>query len=394
MRDRLRIALLIESSRAHGRKMLQGIAAYAQTHGPWSTYCCERLISHAAPESLMQWKPDGLIARIVSRKLAQQIREMRLPTVDLCDMHEIEGVPAIRSNHRATAQMAANHLLEAGLQHFAYCGFAGLPYSDQRCVYFVRHLSELGYGTNVYVDPHPPRIACMSQFETNHLGRTKALVGWLRSLPKPVGLMACNDMRAQQVLDACGEAGIVAPDEVAVIGVDNDSVLCELSNPPLTSIDLNGQQAGYLAAATLDRMIRKHETPEPVTWIDPLWAVPRRSTDVLAIADEHVVAALHMIREGACDGIRVCDLVKTLAISPSTLERRFLKHLGRSPMAEIVRVRLREAQYLLAKTNLPLVEIAQRTGFHNVECLCNLFKAKVGVTPGQYRKESQLSPLR
>jgi LacI family transcriptional regulator len=144
MRNRLRVALLIESSRGHGRDMLRGIAAYAQTHGPWSTYCCERLISHAAPKSLAHWKPDGLIVRIASRKLAQQIREMHLPTVDLCDVHDIEGVPSIRSDHRATAQMAANHLLEAGLRHFAYCGFAGLQYSDQRCVYFVRHLSELG----------------------------------------------------------------------------------------------------------------------------------------------------------------------------------------------------------------------------------------------------------
>jgi LacI family transcriptional regulator len=284
--------------------------------------------------------------------------------------------------------MAARHLLECGLQHFAYCGFEGLPYSDERSACFVRYLDELGYRVNVYVDPHPPRSSSTSSFEAKHLLRSEPLSAWIKSLPKPVGLMACNDIRAQQVLDTCSEDGIAVPDEVALIGVDNDQVLCELSHPPLSSIDLNGHQAGYMAAATLDRMIRKGNVPDRATLIEPLGAVVRQSTNVLATADADVVAAVRLIHERACSGIQVRDVVEALALSHSTLERRFAKCLGRSPKAEIIRVRIREAQYLLAKTTLPLVEIAKRTGFNNVECFCTLFKEKTGRTPGQHRTES------
>ena len=390
MSKRLRIALLIESSRAHGRDMLLGIAAYARAHGPWSFYCSERVISTAAPARLKDWRPDGIIARVESRKLCKQIKAMHLPTVDLCGIHKISGVPVIGTDHCATVKLAANHLLECGLQHFAYCGFAGLLYSDERSDHFVRHLTEAGYETSVYADSHPPHISNASTFEAKYLLRTELLLQWIRSLPKPVGIMACSDIRAQQVLDACGEGGIVVPDEVAVIGVDNDHVLCELSTPPLSSVDLNGQQAGYLAASMLDRMIREGHVPDKVTTIKPLGVVVRRSTDVLMIADVDVATAVSLIRERACSGIQVRDVLEVLAISPSTLERRFAKCLGRSPKAEIIRVRLREVQYLLAKTNLSLVEIAHRTGFNNVECICNLFKEKMGHTPGQYRRESRM----
>jgi len=391
MFKRLRIALLIESSRAHGRDMLHGIAAFARAHGPWSMYLSERLISTAAPPRLKHWKPDGIIARIESRQLLDQIRAMRVPVVDLCGICESRDIPVVATNHRVAAQFAADHLMECGLEHFGFCGFSGLAYSDERCKHFVQHLAEARRKTSVYVDLHPPRMSRTSAVEAKYLLRNESLRAWVKSLPKPVGVMACNDMRAQQVLDACGECGIAVPDEVAVIGVDNDNVLCELSSPPLSSVDLNGQQAGYIAAATLDKMIRKGGVPDKITLIEPLGVVVRRSTDVLAITDDDVAAAVRLVRDRACSGLRVRDIVATLAISPSTLERHFAKHLGRSPKAEILRIRIREAQYLLAKTNLSLIEIAQRTGFNRVEGLCSLFKEKMGLTPGQYRRESRVA---
>ena len=144
------------------------------------------------------------------------------------------------------------------------------------------------------------------------------------------------------MIDVCGNGGISVPDEVAVIGVDNDNLLCELSNPPLSSVDLNGQQAGYLAATTLDAMLRKGKSPDKVTMIEPLEVVVRRSTNVLAGADEDLGTAVRLIRERACSGIQVCDLTEALAISPSTLNRRFAKCLGRLPKDEIIRVRILE----------------------------------------------------
>jgi len=225
--------------------------------------------------------------------------------------------------------------------------------------------------------------------EVKGLLHDNALAEWIRSLPKPLGLMACNDLRAQQVLNACGAYGILVPDDVAVIGADNDDVLCGLSDPPLTSIDPNARRMGYEAATLLERMLHGHAPPTEKILVEPTGVVVRQSTDVLAIADRAVAKAVGFIREHACDAINVEDVCQQTRLSRSTLERRFVGLLGHSPKAEILRIRLQHVKKFLIETDHPLAKIAHLTGFTHVENMCKFFKSRTGQTPGQYRKEPQ-----
>jgi LacI family transcriptional regulator len=212
---------------------------------------------------------------------------------------------------------------------------------------------------------------------------------WIEELPKPVGLMACNDIRAQQVLTTCRTIGVAVPDEVAVLGVDNDDVLCDLSDPPLSSVVPDTRKIGYEAASLLERMMGGEPAPEPLTTIPPLGVVTRRSTDVLAIDDRAISSAVRFIREHACEGITVEDVLEELPYSRSVFERRFTKIFGRTPKAEILRTQLDRVKRLLAETDLPLKQIASKAGFQHPEYMSVAFKERTGQTPGQYRRASQ-----
>jgi LacI family transcriptional regulator len=204
--------------------------------------------------------------------------------------------------------------------------------------------------------------------------------------------MAPNDVRAQQVLNACTRRGIAVPDEAAVIGVDNDEVLCELSDPPLSSVDLDGREIGHQAAFMLDEIINGRRLSTPHVRIKPRGVVVRQSTDVLAISDAAVARAMHFIRLHACDGIGVENVVEQAGLSRRTLERRFLKALGRSPSDEIARVRLRHIKELLHTTDFSLSKIAALAGFRYVESMHYFFKENAGQTPGQYRRKETSRP--
>jgi len=310
---------------------------------------------------------------------------MNLPTVDLRGRHRIEGVPVVATERGVQARAAAQHLLECGFRHFAYCGFGGLNFSDERRDDFVQYLAEQGYDASVHDSPRQQRTFDTSTIEARAILSSDALVRWLQSLPKPVGMMACNDIRAQQVLNACRTNDIAVPDDVAIIGVDNDEVLCGLCVPALSSIDTNPYRLGYEAAALLDRMMNGHRSAADIILTEPARVVERKSTDVLAIDDPDVRSALRFIREHACEGITVNDVLKHVELSRATLKRRFATLLGRSPKTEILRLQLGRVKDILAMTELPLQRVAELAGFNHVEHMCKLFKKKTGHTPGQYR---------
>jgi LacI family transcriptional regulator len=389
---RLRIALLIESTSAIGRALQRGIAAYARAHGPWSFYQQLRAMHDTLPDWLKRQDCQGILARIESPKLIDQIRTVDLPTVDLLGIHELKGIPTVSSDHEAVANAAADELLGRAFRRFAFCGYPGLEHSDQRCHYFVARMAAEGCQTSVYQPSRFRRPANISATLNRGLLDEEDVAAWLTSLPKPVGLMAPNDVRAQQVLNACARCGIAVPDEVAVIGVDNDEVLCELSDPPLSSVDLGGQEIGRQAAMVLDQMINGQAAPTGHIRVKPRGVVARQSTDVLAIADPTVARAEHFIRLHACDGIGVEPVLEHVGLSRRTLERRFRKALSRSPSDEITRIRLNRIKELLQTTDFALAKIAELAGFRYVESMHYFFKENMGQTPGQYRKRESHAP--
>ena len=203
--------------------------------------------------------------------------------------------------------------------------------------------------------------------------------------------MACYDSRGQQLLEACRFAGLAVPDEVAVIGVDNDDLLCEFSDPPLTSIQTNAVKTGYQAAELLERMMSGVDVGAEVQLIEPLNIQVRLSTDVLAVEDKIVSEAVRFIREHAYDDIQVQDILEQLSISRRVLESRFKKALDRTPHDEIVDVKVKYVKKLLVETKLSLSEIAERAGFKHTEYMSVVFMRATGIRPGKYREQNRLS---
>jgi LacI family transcriptional regulator len=212
---------------------------------------------------------------------------------------------------------------------------------------------------------------------------------WLQGLPKPVGVMACYDIKGQQLLDVCRDVDIAVPEQVAVIGVDNDVRLCRLCSPPLTSVVPDTRRAGYEAAQLLDRMMLGDAVDAHGVLIPPTGIAKRRSSDVNAIQDHDIVTAMRYIREHACDGITVADVLRVVPLSRRMLEYRFHKFVGRSPHAEIVRIQIERTCQLLRETTLSLAQIAGRTGFSHANYLSVAFKKQVGISPLAYRIKSQ-----
>ena len=388
MAERRRIALLIEWSRAYGRGVLAGIAKYAKAHETWKIYQTERRLCDAAPGWLKDWQGDGIIARIENEELLQEIRQLDVPVVDLFEHRSTEGIPGIIPDNGSIARLAADHLIERGLEHFAYCGLPGVYSSDVRGECFVEYLDQAGYEVHVYENPQRSASSFISTSEDYELRCEETVASWVGSLPKPVGLMACNDLRAHQVLMACSDRNIAVPEELALIGVDNDELICELCHPPLTSIEQDTEGVGYRAASLLDRLLDGEPPSEEPILVEPLGVVARQSTDIVAVGDADVAAAVHYIRGHACDGIQVGDVLQHVQISRSTLERRFTKLLGRSPKAEILRVQLDRVKHLLSMTDYPLARIAELAGFEYMESMCECFKRVTGQTPGQFRSGS------
>lgn len=370
------VAILIETSNAYARGLLQGVVHYIREHRPWSFHLMEQGRGDDPPPWLAGWEGDGIIARIETPCIARAVVRTGLPAVDLSAARLVPALPWVETNDEEIARLAADHLVERGFKRFAFCGDARFNWSVWREKYFVARLRAAGHDCVCY---RPMVVAEDVAAEAGSLTR------WLRTLPKPVGIMAGYDIRGQQVLDACRGAGLAVPDEVAVIGVDNDTLLCELASPPLSSVIPNAHGAGYEAAALLDRMMAGKRVAATARLIAPLGIAERQSTDVLAVDDRAVARAVQYIREHACEGINVGDVLATVPLSRRVLEQRFQRLLGHTPREEILHVRLNRVKQLLAETDLPLYLVAERTGFEHAEYLSVLFKRETGRTPSAFR---------
>ena len=373
MRARPAVALLVETSNAYARGLLEGVMAYVREHRPWSIYLPEQGRGAAPPEWLARWKGDGLIARVETKEIARAVARKRKPAVDVSAARFLRTVPWVETDDAAIAKAAVGHLLERGFRRLAFCGDARFNWSKNRRAAF----ESLAREADVEVHVHDAA-------EAQEHG---ALVAWARRLPKPAGVFAAYDIKGRQLLDACRDAGVAVPEEIAVVGVDNDELLCGLATPPLSSVIPNTRRTGYEAARLLDRMLQGEEVPPEGHFIPPLGVHARQSTDILAVEDREIAAAMRFIREQACDGITVEDVLRAVPLSRRVLERRFRAVVGRTPHEEILRLRLERVKQLLAESDLSLERISTLAGFAHPEYMSVAFKREIGVTPGCHRAQ-------
>lgn len=313
MAPRPHVALLIESTSAYGRGLLAGIAAYVREQEPWTIHWQERSLEDAPPSWLRGWKGHGIIARIATARFARALRATGLPVVNLYRWLANLQLPGIYPDNAALTRLAAEHLLQRGFRHFAYCGFAASGYSDERAQMFARWIDNAGHPCHVYQPPRGRRLSQLVVPQQSPLHEAH-VTRWLRQLPKPLGLLACNDVCGQQLLTICRDIGLRVPEDAAILGVDNNELLCKLADPPLSSVDPNSERIGYEAAALLVRLMSGQAAPAASILIEPRGIVTRRSTDVLAIEDANLAEALRFIRGHAPESLTVHDVLKSCSL--------------------------------------------------------------------------------
>jgi LacI family transcriptional regulator len=386
MREIPRVALLVETSRGFGRDLLCGISRYAQLHGPWNFYIKAGDFEQVLPK-MHQWGGTGIIARIPNERVAKAILDAKLPTIalGLSDEQMLPGSPLcefseLSSDAVEVATMAANHLMERRFRHFAYVGVDGRAWSRRREREFLQQIRNAGFEPHVYQTPQKPSDRVWEKEQS-------ILVDWLRKLPKPIGLFACNDDRGREVLEACRLMNLRVPEDVAVLGVDNDEVFCGLAYPPLSSVALNAETAGYRAAELLDGMMQGVIRQPRRIQVEALGVVTRRSTDIVAVEDEDVAAALQYIHREQGRHISVDNVVQEVAVSRRNLEKRFRDTIGRTILEEIQITRLERAKRLLLETTYPVSKVAELSGFGTTGYFIQFFQDRVGKTPRKYRTE-------
>ncbi len=387
MKTRRNVALIVETESIYGRTILRGIARYQRVRGEWSVFLRGGEINASLPPWLLEGSIDGVICRSTTPEMVRVLAERNMATVDLNDRNGYLGVPSILSDMNLIGRMAARHLLQRGFQNLAFCGYENELWSAQRLLGVREELNGQGQMCGVFESSsHGLRD------HTWHDEREQ-IMAWLRTLPRPIGIITCNDVRGYHVLDACRALDIAVPEDVAVVGVDNGETFCDFCHPSLSSVVPDTERIGFEAAQLLDALMEGHASPFKERFIAPREVMVRQSSDVMAVDDPTLAAALHYLRENACSGITVADVLAYAPLSRSALERGFRNFLGHSPQEEIRRVRLKKIKQLLIETNWSLAQIADATGFDSPEYMMVQFKRIVGQTPSQWRKSYQTDPL-
>ncbi len=380
MAKTFKVALLIETSNRYGRDLLYGVRDWMRQSDSWAVRFTEQSRRAPLPSWLGDWRGDGIIARVDSPQSARALKRTGLPVVDVSAERFASEFPRVSIDNVTVARLAAEHLSGKGFGHFAFCGDARFLWSRQRGTEFKRRLAEAGQRSLDFKARAASGRAPGSDAENREIAE------WLAKLPKPVGVFACYDGRAQQVLEACQLLGLHVPDEVAVLGVDNDEVLCELCSPPLSSVQPNARRTGYEAAALLARLMRGEKVEAAMTrFVEPVRVVERQSSDVVSVGDPKVAAALKFIRQHACEGVDVSDVLRAVPMSRTLLERKFKALLGHSPHRQLVQAKVERAKHLLVESEVSIAVVAELAGFESASYLSVVFRRETGESPYAYR---------
>jgi LacI family transcriptional regulator len=384
-KSRWRVALAYPVAVPWMALFVRGVLAYAERHGPWSLVTSPPTLiggdEYALDVfSLAGWPGDGIIAAIDSVSAAKAARRLRIPVVNLAGTTEDFGVPRVTVDHYAIGHLAAEHLLERGLRRLAYCGDTELWYSRQRCLGFVERAAQASVPCQVFNAPH------LARRRANWQQRVSPLTRWLRTLKPPVGLLAIHDHRARVVMDQCVELGLAVPHDVAVLGVDNDTTVCEFCSPTLSSVSRSGWKVGYEAAGLLDRLMNGQPSPGDIR-VPPDGIVMRQSTDTVAVEEPRVAAAVHFMHDHLGEDFGLPQVVKASSISRRQLEQRFKHALGCTLHDYLCRARVERAKELLRQEpRMKVRTIAAACGFPSAERMRLVFQRITATTPSQYRQ--------
>jgi LacI family transcriptional regulator len=385
-RQKKRVLLLIETSRAFGRNLIEGITQHATEQKSWNFFLCDHDAASLDQHWLDKWNGDGLIARVNDKNLNRFFRKFSGKKINLAADDKTFPIH-VRLNNEKCGQMAVEHFWDQGYRNFAYFSMGHTYWSQFRYNCFVTTLES--YGSSCFLCPQAKHKNSTTLPTLWWSGLDDSVHHWITSLPKPVGIFCANDNHAFYLANLCRFYEIAIPEEVAILGVDNDESLCKTTMPPLSSIDPNAKMIGYKAAGILDAMMNGEPIPETTLLIDPVCIVVRQSTDNIAVNDPILAKALRFIRTEVARNLRVSDVAKEVAVSRGTLNSLFQQYLRSTPLQEILRVRMEWAKELLRDTQFSVSEISQMIGYQTPEYFSRAFTREVGNTPREYRLEYQ-----
>ena len=378
-----RVATFLYYDEPAVRGFLRGISQYTNIYVPWIFY---REFGHYTGQVnkktrlkwLSDWGPDAIITH--ESGMFQDLKKLKVPLVVFPFKSRPRGYLQVFGDDYGAGKLAAKYFIERGFQHFGFCGFRDIFWSNDMKEGFSLALKDRGFEVEVYRQP---------KSKSMRLGGNEQpfLAKWLKSMPKPVAVFACVDERAHQLVEACREAELLVPDEVAVLGVNNSELVCTLSNPSLSSIVQNFEKAGYQTAELLVKMISGDKVATNKVVFETSHVVTRQSTDILAIDDPLVVSAIRFIKAHARDRITVTDVAEELAVSRRALERRFAKVRGISVYKEIRRAHVEMVIHLLLHTNHSIAEVARLCGYDSERHLSRNFRCETGMSALAYRKK-------
>ena len=380
-----RVALLIETSLASGREIVGGVSRFAHERNDWSVSYHTGPLGAMSPRFLENWSGDGIIARIANPTLKGLVERCGSHVVDVLGNVAEADYPIVKCDDGAIARLVGGHFIERGYRHIAFFGLRYELWSkDRRNALEAMTKRIAGATFDVHEVEHCEREADVWP------EYMKRLSLWIEGLPKPVGLMVGSDQFGPDITEACRNLGLVVPDQVSLVGVDNDLPFCEICQPQLSSVEPNHERVGYVAAKLLESKMGGEPVPaDTLIEIEPKVLNVRQSSDATALNDAALVKALRFIRSNACDAIGVDEIARAAGVSRSVLQRRFRGALNKTVLEAIRAARLNRAKEMLAQTDLPLSDVAERSGFKHQEYLGYVFKKHISCTPGQYRSRAQ-----
>jgi len=375
-----RIAIVIELAVGYREDVIRGLLRFIGTRPDWLYQGCE--LKKEELHALHKWRPDGIIVGYHDQSVKRMLCGFSLPTIDVFNWFDLAGATRVGIDDVAVGKLASEFLLQRGFRHLAIIGETSANFARERRDGFIAALKAADLSCHRIGEVARPTVSWSVAFRTTP---DKMLRKWLRELPKPVGIFAIDDDWALTLSELCNQEEIRVPDDVAVLGVDNEEMLCQMSRPPLSSIDTGAERVGWEAGVALARLLEDEKVPNPFL-LPPMRIVERQSTDIFAIEDQEVLAAIRFIQSNAHLGISVTEVLRTVPTRRRTLEHRFRALLGRSILEEIQRSRVIRARNLLATTDIKLSLVAQRSGFGSAGRLCRVFRQVTGETPANFRR--------
>jgi LacI family transcriptional regulator len=362
-------------------KMHRGVARFAGRHN-WHINA-EMAYFGQLPHG---WKGDGIITLLdVQQEVIDFVRAARVPVVDLSVLRQDVPLPRVAGDHRLIGCLAAEHFLERGFRHFAWFSTMDDVVSRLRQAGFCQTLTQAGFACESWIFPRRSRAR-----RNEWAGKCAFLERRLEGMPKPAAVFAFHDADAGNVLDACAAAALAVPEEVAILGADNNELICETARVPLSSVNHDLEGVGYEGAALLHRLMLGGRPPKLPRLIRPKGVTVRRSTNVLAINYEPARLALQSLQQNYQKRTAIEDAVTASGLSRRNLERAFRRHVGRSLTEQLSTLRLSRAKDFLLQTELSAADIAAQVGFTTPQYFSNTFHKTFGVTPRRFRLRHQI----